>query len=68
MIECPDCEDGFEYYAFNVKTRQSVRCTKTTYSILPYDEDDAKAERKTYCQGDIEVCSTCKGECEILEE
>ena len=68
MIECPDCEDGFAYYAFNIKTRQRTRCTKITYIILPYDEDDAKYEGKTYCQGDIEPCPTCKGEGEIPED
>ena len=67
MVECPDCEDGFEYYAFNIKTRQMSRCDKITFMILPYDEDDARNEGKNYCQGCIEPCRTCKGEGEIPE-
>lgn len=67
MVECPDCEDGMEYYSFNIKTRQFVRVTAVAYQILPFDEDDAESEGKHYCQGDVRRCRTCGGEGEIPE-
>ena len=68
MMSCPDCEDGFEYWSFNIKARKFVRVTQLAFSLLPFDEDDAKDENKNYCQGYIEKCSTCKGEGEIPKD
>lgn len=65
MVECKDCEDGMEYWAFNIKTRNFVRVTALAYQILPFDEDDAENDGKVYCQGEIRPCATCHGECEI---
>lgn len=67
MIECPDCEDGFHYFSFNIRTRQFVRVTKIAYQILPFDENDAEHEGKNYCQGDVMKCPTCEGMGEIPE-
>lgn len=67
MVTCPDCENGYEYYAFDVLTRKMVRVTELAYQILPFDEDDALYSKKRYCQGCVEVCSSCKGEGEIPE-
>lgn len=44
-----------------------VRVTELAYQILPFDEDDALYSKKRYCQGCVEVCSSCKGEGEIPE-
>ena len=68
MVECPDCEAGVQFFSFNIKTRQFVKVTKVAFQILPFDEDDARHERKTYCQGDIRKCETCNGEGMIPEE
>lgn len=65
MIPCPDCSDGYAYYASVVGSTRQVRVTKSAYMVLPFDEDDAKAMRNRYYQGDIEECPTCKGEQEI---
>ena len=65
MIPCPDCSDGYEYFAFNVHTGQQVKVTLSAYMILPYDEDDARAGGQNYYQGPIIGCRTCKGEREI---
>lgn len=65
--ECPDCEDGLQYYSFNVRTREFVKVTAIAYQILPFDEDDAMHEGKNYCQGEIVRCSTCNGEGEIVD-
>ena len=67
MRECPDCEDGMVYMAFNIKTREFVRVTAVAYQILPFDEDDAEYEGKNYCQGEIVRCATCNGEGEIRD-
>lgn len=64
-VKCSDCEEGFIYYAFNVHSRKMVRVTEIAYRILPFDEDDALAEGKNYCQGDVERCPTCNGEGEV---
>ena len=68
MVDCPDCANGVVYYAFNIKTRKDVRVTEIAYMLLPFDEDCAEFERQNYCQGDIRICPTCKGEGEIPEE
>lgn len=65
MVECPDCEDGLQYFSFNVHTREFVKVTAIAYQILPFDEDDARAERKNYCQGEIRRCPTCEGEGQV---
>lgn len=68
MVKCPDCEDGFHYFSFNIYTRQFVKVTKIAYQILPFDEDDARYEGKVYCQGDVRKCRTCNGDGEVSEE
>ena len=68
MIACPDCEDGMEYWSFNIKSRTFVRVTPIAYQLLPFDEDDARAEGKNYCQADIRRCPTCQGEGRIPED
>ena len=67
MVECPDCEAGMIYTAFNIKTRKEVRVTETTYMLLPFDEDCAEYDGKRYCQGEIRMCRRCKGEGMIPE-
>lgn len=62
MTDCPDCEDGLQYFSFNIKTREFVKVTELAFQILPFDEDDARQEKKHYCQGDIKRCPTCNGE------
>lgn len=62
MMECPDCESGYVYYAFDIYRRVSARVTRLAYAILPVDEDIAKEMNQRWCQGDIEICSTCQGE------
>ena len=69
MTECPECGGkGYIYHSFNIKTRELARTTEEAFQILPFDEDDAKDERKTFCQGDIDVCPVCGGEGEIPED
>lgn len=65
MRECPDCEDGMEYYSFNVETRQFVRVTALAYYILPDDEDAAYDKGERYCKGETVPCKTCHGEREV---
>lgn len=68
MVDCPDCEDGLQYFLYNIHNGKEIKCTALAYQIQPFDEDDARAERKNYCQGDIRRCPTCKGEGEIPED
>jgi DnaJ-class molecular chaperone len=59
---CPECEGtGINHrLAFNIKTRQFVEVTPTTWEILPSDEDRAEAMRWNYCRAE-ESCPYCKG-------
>lgn len=66
MVPCPACDDGYAYYAWIVGQAGRTRVTKLAYMMLPYDEEDAKAVRNRYYQGDIEECPTCRGKQEIL--
>lgn len=65
IMTCPECDNGYQYYAFDVIARKFVRVTELAYQILPFDEDDAYFEKKRYCQGCIEKCRKCNGEGEI---
>lgn len=68
IIECPDCENGLRYYSIDIKTGEEKQVTKAAYLILPFDEDDARQEKKRYYQGDIVKCRTCDGDGVIAEE
>ena len=69
LIPCPDCDDGYAYYAKVVGNPEAkVKVTKTAYMIIPYDEYDAKAQKQRYYQGDIEECPTCRGEQEVIRK
>ena len=63
LIPCPECTDGYAYFAGIVgRPEARVKVTKLAYMMLPYDEDDAKDLRQRYYQIDIEVCPVCEGE------
>lgn len=64
-VPCPDCSDGYAYYAGIVGSVGRTRVTKLAYMMLPYDEVDARAMKNKYYQGDIEECPRCGGEREI---
>lgn len=68
MVECPDCDGGYEFYAFDIRTRKFVRVTEMAYNILPIDEDEAEFANARFCQGDVRMCATCKGEGQIHED
>lgn len=66
MIPCPECTDGYAYYAGIVGQPEArVKVTKLAYMMLPYDEDDAKDLRQKYYQIDIKFCPVCEGEQEV---
>lgn len=63
--DCPDCYGGLVYWSLNIHSGKMTKVTELAYRILPFDEDDARAEGKNYCQGEIERCLTCNGEGEV---
>ena len=65
-IECPDCEDGYVYYSFNIETREFVKTNETAYQALPSDEDLAAYLGQKYCQGEILPCKRCHGDGVII--
>lgn len=66
--ECPSCNGlgHTGYYAFNIITREEVKCTEETWLALPVEEDDAYRLGKKYCQMPVEPCGQCGGEGYIL--
>lgn len=70
-IECPDCHgSGFAlYFAFNVKTRETIEVSEEEWETLPDDEDSAiaKGVELIQCEEGGTICRTCHGEGKIPE-
>lgn len=67
MITCPYCSGAGRtpYLKFDIIKRIDIPCTEAEYKLLPIDEDEAEELGRRYCQQDIDICPTCRGEGEI---
>lgn len=70
MMTCPDCNGtGYSpYKAWHIHRHVEVEVTKTTWLVIPKDEDEALAKGENWCRMDRKICPTCKGEGEIPED
>lgn len=69
MEECPECHGhGKIWYAYDFRNDEDVECTKTTWQLLPDDEDEATAKGGHFIKGDVLTCSNCDGTGEVEVE
>lgn len=67
--QCTRCNgEGKLYFAINIETGDCTEVTKTTYYLLPIDEDEAMRLGQRYIQGVWEKCDECNGEGVIYSE
>lgn len=68
-ITCPNCGGlgRTPYLKFDIIKRIDIPCSEEEYNLLPINEDEAIELERRYCQQDIDICPTCRGDGEIYE-
>ena len=68
-VKCEACNGkGCHWHAYNFETNEETECTEETWCVLPKTEEEAKAKRQHYIQGEKETCEVCDGVGEVEYE